>query len=299
MNRIGTLLPILGFSCFVFVIWKYFDYGEVWECLKKAKSFIIILVIILTSIQIFTATLRYKFFLKACGTQIKTSDCMSAVLTALSLNSLLPGKSGDLVKGIVLTKEKDDILKFSGVTMIEKLCDLSILSVITFIGSVLVNNSFWQFLSLTAFIIFICSMFSFRYANQLPIIGGKLQILPDIILSICKNRIFFLYGIFFCILLWIINLLIIYLLFIAVDANVSASEIISYWPSSMLTGMLPITISGFGTRDAAFIYAIGESLNNTKLFAGTFLYTVFVYWFLSILAFLILVIKCAINLRSK
>ena len=38
----------------------------------------------------------------------------------------------------------------------------------------------------------------------------------------------------------------------------------------MLTGMLPITISGFGTRDAAYIYAIGESINNTKLFAGTF-----------------------------
>jgi uncharacterized protein (TIRG00374 family) len=141
-------------------------------------------------------------------------------------------------------------------------------------------------------------MLSFRYANLFPIIGGKLQILPDLILSISKNRIFFLYGIFFCILLWIINLLIIYLLFIAVDANVSASQIISYWPSSMLTGMLPVTISGFGTRDATFIYAIGESLNNTKLFAGTFLYTVFVYWFLSILAFLILAIKSTLNLRS-
>ena len=84
---------------------------------------------------------------------------------------------------------------------------------------------------------------------------------------------------------------------LAVNADISATQIISFWPSSMLTGMVPITISGFGTRDAAFIYALGESLNNTKLFAGTFLYTVFVYWFLSLLAFLILTIKGVLKLR--
>ena len=85
----------------------------------------------------------------------------------------------------------------------------------------------------------------------------------------------------------------------SVDADVSASQVISFWPSSMLTGMLPITISGFGTRDTAFIYALGESLNNTKLFAGTFLYTVFVYWFLSLLAFIILTIKGSLNLQAR
>ena len=118
------------------------------------------------------------------------------------------------------------------------------------------------------------------------------------LISIFRNRFSFLSGILFCILLWMVNLTIIFLLLISVDAGVSASQIISYWPLSMLTGMLPITISGFGTRDTAFIYALGESLNNTKLFAGTFLYTVFVYWFLSLLAFLILAVKGTLNLRT-
>ena len=85
----------------------------------------------------------------------------------------------------------------------------------------------------------------------------------------------------------------------SVDAGVSLAKIISYWPASMLTGMLPITISGFGTRDAAFVYLLGESIDNTRLFAGTFLYTVFVYWFLALLAFLILVLKGTQKLRPK
>jgi hypothetical protein len=67
----------------------------------------------------------------------------------------------------------------------------------------------------------------------------------------------------------------------------------------MLTEMLHVTISDFGTRDTAFIYALGESLNNTKFLAATFLYTVFVYWFLTALSCLILTFSKTYNLRNS
>ena len=297
MNKAGTYLPILGFLCFIFVVWKYFDCGQIWEHLIRANISLIIVVLVLTSSQILTATLRYKFFLNACGIEIKTTYCMHAVLTALSLNSLIPGKGGDIAKVIVLIKKKNEILKYSGVIIIEKLCDLSVLSVITLIGAVLVENTFWQFVSISALMIFISLILSLRYANVLPILGAKLQILPDLISSIFKNPRFFLFGICFCILLWIVNLLIIYLLLMAVNADVSATQIISFWPSSMLTGMVPITISGFGTRDAAFAYSLGQSFENSNLFAGTLLYTLLVYWYLSLISFVILSLKGVLKLR--
>ena len=83
----------------------------------------------------------------------------------------------------------------------------------------------------------------------------------------------------------------------AVNADVSASQIISFWPSSMLTGMVPITISGFGTRDAAFAYSLGQSFENSNLFAGTLLYTLLVYWYLSLISFVILSLKGVLKLR--
>ena len=291
MSRTGAYLSIIGFIAFITIAWKYFEYEKVWYYLGLADLSLIIVVIILTSTQILTATLRYNFFLKACGAEIKIKDCMHAVLTALSINSVVPGKGGDIAKAIVLTKDKHEILKYTGVTIIEKLCDLIVLSVITFIGAFLAKNNFWQSVGLVSIILFMSLFFFLRFVDKFPILGSKLKVLPELVITVFKNQKYFLSGIFFCILLWVVNLTIIFLLMTSVDAGVSLSQIISFWPSSMLAGMIPITISGFGTRDAAFIYALGGSLDNSRLFAGTFLYTVFVYWFLSLLAFLILGLK--------
>jgi uncharacterized membrane protein YbhN (UPF0104 family) len=296
LSKTGLYLPIIGFIAFITIAWKYFDYEKGWYYLRLADLSLIIVVIILTSTQILTATLRYNFFLKACGAEIKVKDCMHAVLTALSINSVVPGKGGDIAKAIVLTKDKHEILKYTGVTIIEKLCDLIVLSVITFIGAFLAKNNFWQSVGLGSIILFISLFLFLRFVDKFPILGSKLKVLPELIITAFKNQKFLLSGILFCILLWVVNLTIIFLLLMSVDADVSLSKIISYWPSSMLTGMLPITISGFGTRDAAFIFALGESLDNTRLFAGTFLYTFFVYWFLSLLSFIILGLKNRLKL---
>ena len=298
IRRFITCLPIIGFSAFVFIAWNYFDHEKIWLYLKLADLWLIIVVILLTSTQILTATLRYNYFLKACGAKIKINDCMHAVLTALSINSVVPGKGGDIAKAIVLTKDKQDILKYTGVTIIEKLCDLIVLSIITFIGAFLAENNFWQLVSSASIILSISLFYSLRFVDKFPTLGHKLKVFPELVTTVFQNQNFFLKGIFFCILLWVVNLTIIFLLLMSVDAGVSLSKIISYWPSSMLSGMLPITISGFGTRDVAFLYALGESFNNTRLFAGTFLYTVFVYWFLSLLAFIILGLKCIQKLHN-
>jgi uncharacterized membrane protein YbhN (UPF0104 family) len=297
LSRTGLYLPIIGFIAFLAIAWKYFDHEKGWYYLRLADLSLIIVVIILTSTQILTATLRYNFFLKACGAEIKIKDCMHAVLTALSINSVVPGKGGDIAKAIVLTKNKHEILKYTGVTIIEKLCDLIVLSVITSVGAFLAKNNFWQSIGLGSIFLFISLFLFLRFVDKFPIFGSKLKVLPELVVTAFKNQKFLLSGIFFCILLWVVNLTIIFLLLMSVDAGVSLSKIISYWPASMLTGMLPVTISGFGTRDVAFVYALGESIDNTRLFAGTFLYTVFVYWFLSLLAFLILGLKGTQKLR--
>jgi uncharacterized protein (TIRG00374 family) len=157
LSRTALYLPIIGFIAFIIIAWKYFDYEKLWCYLRLADLSIIIVVIILTSTQILTATLRYNFFLKACGAKIKVKGCMHAVLTALSINSVVPGKGGDIAKAIVLTKDRHEILNYTGITIIEKLCDLIVLSVITFIGAFLAENNFLQSESLGCFFLLLSS----------------------------------------------------------------------------------------------------------------------------------------------
>lgn len=104
MSRSVLYLPIIGFIAFLIIAWKYFDYKQIWNYLKIADLSLVIVVLFLTISQILTATLRFNFFLKACGTKTRIKDCMHAVLTALSINSVVPGKGGDVAKAIVLAK---------------------------------------------------------------------------------------------------------------------------------------------------------------------------------------------------
>ena len=117
MSKTRLYLPIIGFIAFIIIAWKYFDYEKIWYYLRLADLSLIIIVIILTSTQILTATLRYHFFLRACGAEIKVKDCMHAVLTALSINSVVPGKGGDIAKAIVINAINPIIGKYSPVLL--------------------------------------------------------------------------------------------------------------------------------------------------------------------------------------
>ncbi|MFU8806687.1 MAG: lysylphosphatidylglycerol synthase domain-containing protein, partial [Bradymonadaceae bacterium] len=65
------------------------------------------------------------------------------------------------------------------------------------------------------------------------------------------------------------------------DARVGAFEIIALWPLAIFVGMLPLTMAGMGTRDAAFIgllAASGAALAEANILAATFGYALVGTW---------------------
>ena len=243
-----------------------------------------LIVCTLASGQILLGCFRYYFFLKASNAKVNFGQCLNAVLVALSLNSLIPGKGGDLVKAMVLTSEKEKIIRYSAVTVIERLCDLSILALFTLAGAILTGNTYWQFISIFAVFCFIALLLSMSHAKRIPFVGTKLASLKNIIPSLRVNYKYLILGLSSSATIWITNLIIIYLLLVSVGVVISPIVVISNWPKAIISGILPFTISGFGTRDATFAFSIGATLENTKIFAATFLYTTFLYWYLSIVS---------------
>ena len=225
--------------------------------------------------------------------------CLNAVMTAFSLNSIIPGKGGELVKAMFLTNDKDKLIRFTAVTFIERLLDLCVLSAILFIGACLTQNFYWQLVSMGALAFFGSLIVSVDHAEKIPLIGSKLSPLQNLIPTLKTNTRYLLAGIGSSFTIWIINIIIINLLLASAQCEVRIYDTIANWPKAIFVGIMPISLSGFGTRDASFAYFLGESLTNTRIFAATFLYTLFMYWYLSFLSFAILSIKGVINLRDK
>ena len=58
---------------------------------------------------------------------------------------------------------------------------------------------------------------------------------------------------------WFQALLIIWILSAATNADLAFGSILAYWPLSIFVGMLPLTVAGMGTRDAAFLGLVNAS----------------------------------------
>ena len=58
---------------------------------------------------------------------------------------------------------------------------------------------------------------------------------------------------------WAMAIGIVQTLFEATGADVPALGTVALWPLAVFAGMFPLTVAGMGTRDAAFVYALGLS----------------------------------------
>jgi len=60
---------------------------------------------------------------------------------------------------------------------------------------------------------------------------------------------------------------------------------LQYWLTyAIFAEVLPISVSGFGTRDLTFALSIGDDFKKESIYATTFLYMFLIYWLLSIIA---------------
>lgn len=259
--------------------------------IKSVDHLYFIPALILSLTQIFISTGRYFFFVRASNVRVTFDKCLQAVLSAFALNSLIPGKGGDLVKAIKISDGKKQFAHLTIITIVERIFDLTILAIFTIIGSLLIGTNHWELTSaIMLSIILILITLSFFLKNNRTT-NKILKKTLEICATFKKNLRYFSYAIINSCAFWFINLVIIWMLLHATGISISILKVLAFWPVAIFAGILPISISGFGTRDVTFALSIGDNLNSESIYAATFLYTFLVYWLLSIVSAIFLICK--------
>ena len=70
-----------------------------------------------------------------------------------------------------------------------------------------------------------------------------------------------------------------------IGAELSLGYTYAIFPLAILAGLVPVTISGIGTRDSAFVLLLSSQLPVEEATLIGIGYTLFAYWFLSIISF--------------
>jgi uncharacterized protein (TIRG00374 family) len=86
---------------------------------------------------------------------------------------------------------------------------------------------------------------------------------------------------------WTLASIIVHLLLLATGSDLSFGVTMSLWPLAIFAGMVPVTVAGMGTRDAAFLIALRASVDvpvrEESVLAATLGYSLIATWLLVIL----------------
>jgi len=288
LKKIKLILPLLGFCLIILWISYNIDVNQIIFSLKQTDKIYLFLAIILSVIQIFIASIRFYLFLDAANTKVRLTKCIEAVMTAIAYNSFLPSKGGDLLKAFVISKEKTKVIRITGITVVERIFDLFTIALISLIGHLLLEEYKYAITIVSLLCTLCVILIGFKKINQLPFIGKKLNSIKDLYRIFMKNWKSTILAVTTCFLFWSNNLLIIILLLKSMGFNFIYFKVLAYWPFAMIAGILPLSISGFGTRDGAFLYLLEKTEFTETILTATFLYTLLVYWFLSLTSLILL-----------
>jgi glycosyltransferase 2 family protein len=191
-------------------------------------------------------------------------------LAATSLNSVVPSKLGDLGKAwFIHRKQVTDLPRATNSVILEKLLDLSGLCVV-FVASTAVWGR-WDSLTvpITGFAAAVfCGAAAYLLVHRPwnPMRGVLTRVASrwEPAMAISEDAPAFtehlgrhparLGGILLSSVgLWILHMVQIYFFFLALNADVTFGQVAALAPVAILVGLLPITVGGMGTRDAALI----------------------------------------------
>jgi len=259
--------------------------SELWQ--QSIKGYLW-LALLLTSLVPLFGTLRWKGVLRAQGSCIPYTVALRAVLIANILNSFLPSKGGEVVKAAYL-REYGGVTVGIGSVVLERLVDLLVLGLLGLFGFIF-SGAGWGLVA-GAFLIggvsgvFLVALYVPLGKLPLPAkVRKKLEALVKVFHFWIRNPAAVLQTVGSSLAVWSAAGLTVCCLVSAFDLNLNWSAAYALFPLCVLAGLVPATVSGVGTRDAAFVelmmlYGVGRE-GATMVALG---YTAFAYWILSLL----------------
>lgn len=213
--------------------------------------------------QIIVTTLRWRTMVSTFA-PLSFKEALGMVMAGKALNALVPSKLGEMSKAYFLKRDaRLELNKGLPIVLLEKLLDLGGLCAWMLLG-VALGDSLSEPMFLGGLIsvgvlgggIIMVGIPTFvdRFLGKIGgrlgrVIGGWGEVMAS-----WRERPWRLGSIVvLSFVLWGLHLLQIYLFFPSLRQHIDVPVALSYIPLSLLAGLLPISMAGMGTRDAALI----------------------------------------------
>lgn len=213
----------------------------------------------LASLSVVLAVVRWQIILRAMGYRLKLVRGLTVILATWPLAVVTPSRASDLLRAVLIRRT---VPLYSGLGSIltEKIVDVHSLCLLCMIGTLW--QGLWLWLAIAGGLVValwvsvLLLLFNRHALARLPVfrrMSERVDQLFGAMDSLRRNPKDLLVLTTVSLASWIIAMGTIYSLLVMTGSGVGFGQVLSLWPISTLAGVLPVTMAGMGTRDAAFL----------------------------------------------
>ena len=264
-------LPLIGISIFLYLLYRI-GIGEIGRSLAHCDLKLICLAIPVFVPAVFLKTYRWRLLLGKQKIRLSFSSLLKFALIGEFYGFVTPGKLGSFFR-VYLLKQKVDrrVGECTVSVLVDRILDIFALVLFAIIGSVLLIGRTPMFLiAVSSFLLSLFLLFGViigkrrsRYAFTKIInslipgkLMGKLKPEIDSFYSNLPRMSILLWPYFLSLVIWFLLYTQLYIVAIALNVKMPFFYFTSILPISQIIGLIPITVSGLGTRDATFVFLL-------------------------------------------
>ena len=268
-KTVSLLLKLFVSLAILFVLFKLVPYRELIDVYKKSQKIYIYLSFLIYIITFFISVFRWQFLLHALGVKVSTKNAFSSTFSGLFFNLIFPSfVAGDIFRGFSISTHHGEAKKVASSVLMDRFSGAIALVLVAFFSYIFGRRFFREGeVALSLFLLCLiigvvsCIIFSKRVFSFLIKILGKNHSLKtklvefhDHLYFFRKNPSIFLKSMYFSLPIQLLTPLMFYVGSKAFGLHVSMLYFFILVPIIMMIALIPITIAGAGTREAASIY---------------------------------------------
>jgi uncharacterized membrane protein YbhN (UPF0104 family) len=222
---------------------------------------------------------RWNAIMEGLRHELSFREAFTLIMACWPLATFTPSKGGDLAKAYFL-RNRIPVSTVLGSVLAERLIDVLTLLGFCLVGSLIFG---WQSLALVSAVLLAAGLLGVAVLLlvRLPIpekLRPKAERLLEALRVLLRKPLLLILVLLLTIANWLASVLQTWLFFEAVHHPVPFGSLLGALPAAIFVGLLPITLMGMGTRDAALIRLLSAHAPAAATLGVGLLYSLCGYW---------------------
>ena len=299
------VLSLVGIVLFVVILTRI-NLGDLAAVFTRINIVLLFVAVLVNFIAIFFKSLKWKIIVNTIRPDFRLKESVIAFFVGFSFSTVTPAKIGDFIKVLYIKDDECGLGKAFSTVVIDRLIDIVLLFTVA-IASIAGFSAIYHIEILSWGLVLV--MVAGIAAGIVIILNKKLlaailrpffnMLVPDRLkctfgqyyddffvglFAFSSDRRRFIGSIATGIISWIPPIVYGWILALALGINIGLSFFILVIPVISLLDLLPISISGIGTRDVALIFLFGlQGIPAEQAIAFSLLYLFMSYWLIALI----------------